>query len=195
MARVHVTRRLPARVEDELASSFELTREPDGVDGLLVTPGDPVDAALLDRAGPSLRVVANFGVGYDNVDLAAATQRRVVVANTPDVLTEATAELTIALLLALLRRVAEGDRLVRRVRDDDAALGRGREVDVVVAHAEVRDDPQRRPGPVEQRRVDRVARVHEEAVHALGLGRELERGGELVLDAGREPPRHVDAGH
>ena len=129
MARVHVTRRLPARVEDELASSFELAPGPDGVDGLLVNPGDPVDAALLDRAGPSLRVVANFGVGYDNVDLAAATQRGVVVANTPDVLTEATAELTIALLLALLRRVAEGDRLVRRRDpwrlDPTFMLGRG----------------------------------------------------------------------
>ena len=129
MTRVHVTRRLPARVEDELASSFELAPEPDGVDGLLVNPGDPVDAALLDRAGPSLRVVANFGVGYDNVDLAAATQRGVVVANTPDVLTEATAELTIALLLALLRRVAEGDRLVRRRDpwrlDPTFMLGRG----------------------------------------------------------------------
>ena len=129
MARVHVTRRLPARVEDELAAAFELVSEPDGVDGLLVNPGDPVDVALLDRAGPSLRVVANFGVGYDNVDLPAATERGVVVANTPDVLTEATAEHTIALLLALLRRVPEGDRLVRR-RDPwrlDPAfmLGRG----------------------------------------------------------------------
>ena len=129
MARVHVTRRLPARVEDELAESFELAAEPDGVDGLLVNPGDPVDAALLDRAGPSLRVVANFGVGYDNVDLSAATARGVVVANTPDVLTEATAELTIALLLALFRRVAEGDRLVRRRDpwrlDPTFLLGRG----------------------------------------------------------------------
>ena len=103
--------------------------EPDGVEGLLVNPGDPVGAALFDQAGPSLRVVANFGVGYDNVDVAAATERGVVVANTPDVLTEATAELTIALLLALLRRVAEGDRLVRR-RDPwrlepDFMLGRG----------------------------------------------------------------------
>jgi glyoxylate reductase len=129
MARINVTRRLPARVEDELASSFELAPEPDGVDGLLVNPGDPVDAALLDRAGPSLRVVANFGVGYDNVDLAAATARGVVVANTPDVLTEATAEHTIALLLALLRRVPEGDRLVRRRDpwrlDPTFMLGRG----------------------------------------------------------------------
>jgi glyoxylate reductase len=129
MARVHVTRRLPARVEEELEASFELVPSPEGVDGLLVNPGDPVDAALLDGAGPSLRVVATFGVGYDNVDLAAATERRVVVANTPDVLTEATAELTIALLLALLRRVAEGDRLVRRRDpwrlDPSFMLGRG----------------------------------------------------------------------
>jgi glyoxylate reductase len=129
VARVHVTRRLPGRVEDELAAAFELVAAPEGVDGLLVNPGDAVDAALLDRAGPSLRVVANFGVGYDNVDLAAATERGVVVANTPDVLTEATAELTLALLLALLRRVAEGDRLVRRRDpwrlDPTFMLGRG----------------------------------------------------------------------
>ena len=94
-----------------LAREFELLNEPAGVDGLVTTPRDRVDAALLDRARP--RVVANFAVGYDNVDLDAATARGVVVTNTPDVLTRATAELTIALILALLRRVAEGDRLVR----------------------------------------------------------------------------------
>ncbi len=75
---------------------------------------DVVDDALFDAAGPGLRVVANFGVGYDSVDVDAATRRGIVVANTPDVLTAATAELTLALMLALLRRVAEGDRLVRR---------------------------------------------------------------------------------
>jgi len=94
-----------------LAREFELVDEPAGVDGLLTTPRDRVDAALLDLARP--RVVANFAVGYDNVDLEAATARGVVVTNTPDVLTRATAELTIALMLALLRRIAEGDRLVR----------------------------------------------------------------------------------
>jgi glyoxylate reductase len=94
-----------------LAREFELVDEPAGVDGLLATPRDRVDAALLDLARP--RVVANFAVGYDNVDLEAATARGVVVTNTPDVLTRATAELTIALMLALLRRIAEGDRLVR----------------------------------------------------------------------------------
>ena len=111
MTRVHVTTPLPEPVMAVLAREFELVDEPAGVDGLLTTPRDRVDAALLDLARP--RVVANFAVGYDNVDLEAATARGVVVTNTPDVLTRATAELTIALMLALLRRIAEGDRLVR----------------------------------------------------------------------------------
>lgn len=96
-----------------LAADFRLAGERAGAAGIVATPRDPVDAEFLDAAGPELRVVALFAVGYDNVDLAAATERRVVVTNTPDVLTRATAELTIALLLALLRRVAEGDRFVR----------------------------------------------------------------------------------
>jgi len=73
---------------------------------------DRIDAALLARA-PKLRVVANCAVGYDNVDLAAATAAGVAVTNTPDVLTEATAELAFALLLACARRLGEGERLVR----------------------------------------------------------------------------------
>jgi len=84
-----------------------------GADGLLVMANDPVDDELFDAAGPQLRVVANHAVGYDNVDLAAATRRGVLVTNTPGVLTRATAELTIALLLDLLRRVTEGDRFLR----------------------------------------------------------------------------------
>jgi glyoxylate reductase len=75
---------------------------------------DRVDDELLDAAGPQLRIVANYAVGLDNVDLEACRRRGVIVSNTPDVLTEATAELTMALILALLRRVAEGDRLIRR---------------------------------------------------------------------------------
>jgi glyoxylate reductase len=74
----------------------------------------PVDDAFLERAGGGLRVVANYAVGVDNIDLDAARARGVVVANTPDVLTRATAELAVSLMLALLRRVAEGDRLIRR---------------------------------------------------------------------------------
>lgn len=71
-----------------------------------------VDDELLSRA-PRLKIVANFAVGFDNVDVAAATARGIVVTNTPDVLTDATADFSFALLLAAARRIAEGDRLVR----------------------------------------------------------------------------------
>jgi glyoxylate reductase len=111
---VHVTGPLPGRVRAALGESFTLADGPENVDGILSLLTTTVDAALLDRAGAQLRVVANYGVGMDNVDLAAARERGVIVAHTPDVLTETTAELAIALTLALLRRVAEGDRLLRR---------------------------------------------------------------------------------
>ena len=75
---------------------------------------DRVDAELLDAAGPELRIVANYAVGLDNVDLEECERRGIAVSNTPDVLTDATAEMTIALMLALTRRVAEGDRFLRR---------------------------------------------------------------------------------
>ena len=126
--RVFASRRFPDRVREELERSFELDlhdsewplereellRRVAGKDGLMLMLTDRVDDELLDAAGPQLRVVANYAVGIDNVDLEACRRRGVVVSNTPDVLTETTAELTIALILALLRRVAEGDRLIRR---------------------------------------------------------------------------------
>ena len=111
---IFLTRRLPDAVLARLEVSFEVSPAIAGSDGLVTIPADVVGNGLFDAAGPGLRVVANFGVGYDSVDVAAATRRGIVVANTPDVLTAATAELTIALLLALFRRVTEGDRLVRR---------------------------------------------------------------------------------
>jgi len=73
---------------------------------------DRIDEAVLARA-PQLRVIANCAVGYDNVDVAAATRRGIAVTNTPDVLTDATAELTIALMLAAARRLTEAERVVR----------------------------------------------------------------------------------
>ena len=107
----------------------ELLRRVAGRDGLMLMLTDRVDDELLDAAGPQLRVVANYAVGLDNVDLDACRRRGVVVSNTPDVLTEATAELTVALILALLRRVAEGDRLIRRgepwIWAPNLMLGRG----------------------------------------------------------------------
>lgn len=111
---VHVFVPVPERVQVELERNFELLEGPEGAAGLVTHPTVRVDGALLDRAGPGLRVVANYAVGLDNLDLEAARSRGVVVANTPDVLTRATAEHALALMLALLRRVSEGDRLIRR---------------------------------------------------------------------------------
>lgn len=99
---------------EELERDFELLDGPEGAAGLVAIPSVTVDRELLDRAGAGLRIVANYAVGLDNIDLEAAAERGIVVTNTPDVLTRATAEHTLALLLALVRRVAEGDRLIRR---------------------------------------------------------------------------------
>jgi glyoxylate reductase len=125
---VFVTRRVPEPVRDELQELFELDVHDEelppereellarsaGCDGLLTMLTDSVDAELLDAAGAQLRIVANYAVGLDNVDLEECARRGITVSNTPDVLTDATAEMTIALMLALTRRVAEGDRFLRR---------------------------------------------------------------------------------
>ncbi len=84
-----------------------------GAEAVLTLLSERVDAELLDAAGPELRVVANMAVGYDNIDVDACRARGVVVTNTPGVLTEATADLTWALVLAASRRLGEGERLVR----------------------------------------------------------------------------------
>jgi glyoxylate reductase len=97
-----------------------------GAAAIVADPGVPIDAELLDAAGDSLKVVANFAVGYDNIDLEAARRRGVRATNTPDVLTNATAELAITLMLATARRVAEADAHTRRGewRGEEELLGR-----------------------------------------------------------------------
>lgn len=84
-----------------------------GCDGILPLLSDRIDGEVMDAAGPALKVIANYAVGYDNIDLPAATARGIWVTNTPDVLTETTADLTWALLLAAARRISEGERYVR----------------------------------------------------------------------------------
>ena len=84
-----------------------------GASGILCTLADRVDTELMDAAGPSLVVVSNFAVGVNNVDVAAATRRGIRVCNTPDVLTDATADLGFALLLSAARKVSDADRFVR----------------------------------------------------------------------------------
>ena len=126
MPRVLVTRRLALAPREVLGSGLEidqhdselalpradLLRRVREVSGLVPTLADRVDTELLDAA-PRLRVVANHAVGYDNVDVPACTARGVWVTNTPDVLTDATADLAWALILALARRLREGERMVR----------------------------------------------------------------------------------
>jgi glyoxylate reductase len=123
--RVVVARYLPEAGRARLAERYELDEDgaqPDreellrrvaGAAALVADPTVPVDAELVDAAGESLRVVANFAVGYDNVDVAACRERGVIVTNTPDVLTNATAELAVALMLAAARRLGEAERIVR----------------------------------------------------------------------------------
>jgi len=90
----------------------ELLRRVAGVDGVLALLTDRVDAEFFDRAGPQLKVVSNYAVGFDNIVVPEATKRRVPVGNTPGVLTDTTADLAWALLMAAGRRVVEGDRYV-----------------------------------------------------------------------------------
>ena len=128
---VHEAAGVPAEIAQRLAESFELVDSPSEALGIVTTPAIPVDEAFLDAAGPQLRIVANYAVGLDNVDLAATRERGIVVSNTPGVLTNATAEHAIGLTLALLRRIVEGDRSLRR-RDEwewgpDFMVGEGLE--------------------------------------------------------------------
>lgn len=124
---VLLTRRIPSSVYDKLAAAVdvdlydgplampaeELRERIVDKDGLIAVLTDKVDTALLAKAN-RLRVVSNIAVGYDNIDVPAVKARGIVVTNTPDVLTEATAELTWSLILSAARRVTEGDRLIRR---------------------------------------------------------------------------------
>jgi glyoxylate reductase len=124
---VLVTRRLPSAVLARLESSSHvdlhagadaigaeaLRARAAGVSAIVCLLTDTIDAAVLDAAGPSLKVVANVAVGYNNIDVAACRARGVVVTNTPDVLTNACADFTWALILAVTRRLGEGERVVR----------------------------------------------------------------------------------
>ena len=95
------------------ATSDQVRALASGAAAIVADTTVPVDAGLLEAAGPELRVVANFAVGYDNIDLSACREQGVVVTNTPDVLTNATAELALALALAAARHLASTERLLR----------------------------------------------------------------------------------
>src|SRR5690625_3673232 len=126
MKNVFLTRLLPAEPVARLQKKTQLTVNPEdrpltrselleGVadaDGLLCLLTDRIDDELMAHA-PRLRVISNYAVGFENIDVEAATRRGIAVTNTPDVLTDATADMAFALLLAVSRRLVEGDSLVR----------------------------------------------------------------------------------
>src|SRR5215211_1636904 len=91
----------------------ELLKHAQGVDGLLCLLTDKIDGDVMDAAGPQLKVISNHAVGFDNIDIPAATARGIPVGNTPDVLTDATADFAFTLLMAAGRRVLEADRYIR----------------------------------------------------------------------------------
>jgi glyoxylate reductase len=99
--------------EDRVLARPELLEKVKGVDALLTLLTDKIDAEVLDAAGPKLKIVANMAVGFDNVDMAAATARGVLVTNTPGVLTDATADHAWALLFAVARRIPESEKFLR----------------------------------------------------------------------------------
>ena len=124
---VIVTRKLPDVIETRMMELFETRLNHDDValdreqmaaamaeaDVLVPTVTDRIDAELLAKSGPQLKLIASFGTGVDHIDLGAARARGLTVTNTPGVLTEDTADMTMALILAVARRLAEGERLVR----------------------------------------------------------------------------------
>ncbi len=124
---VIVTRRLPdvietrmmelfdarLNVEDEPMSQAELVEAVKEADVFVPTVTDRIDLGVLSQAGPNLKLIASFGTGVDHIDLKTARQRSITVTNTPGVLTEDTADMTMAMILATPRRLTEGERLVR----------------------------------------------------------------------------------
>ncbi len=125
--RVVVTRRLPQAIEQRMAALFDVSFNLDDTpmdraallramqesDVLVPTLTDDIGGELLANAGDQLRLIANFGAGVDHIDLAAARAKGIIVTNTPGVLTEDTADMTMALILSVPRRFAEGEKLVR----------------------------------------------------------------------------------
>ena len=125
---VVVTRRLPEPVEQRLAQLFDVTLRQDDTpmtrdelteamktaDVLVPTITDQIDSGLIGQAGERLRLIANFGAGVDHIDVATARQRGILVANTPGVLTDDTADMTMALLLAVTRRIPEGLAIMQK---------------------------------------------------------------------------------
>ena len=128
---VIVTRKLPDAIELRMRELFDTRLNPDDrpmtqgqlaeavkiADVLVPTVTDRIDASVLGKSGEQLKLIANFGNGVDNIDVASAVQRGITVTNTPGVLTEDTADMTMALILAVPRRLVEGSHVLTTDKD------------------------------------------------------------------------------
>jgi lactate dehydrogenase-like 2-hydroxyacid dehydrogenase len=128
--KILITRKLTKPVEDRLSQDFEallnsrdqpmkaaeIRKAAEGCDGLLITPGEKCTAEFIAALPSSIRIMATFSVGYDHIDLAAAKARGIIVTNTPDVLTDATADIAMLLILGAARGASWGERMVREGR-------------------------------------------------------------------------------
>ncbi len=124
---VLATRHFPAAVEQRLKSLFEARLNPEddlwdlaeiaqraaGADGLMIAAGQRIDAAVIDTLPDSIKIIATFSVGYEHLDVAAAAKRGIVCSNTPDVLTDATADIALLIMLGAARRAWEGQAMLR----------------------------------------------------------------------------------
>jgi glyoxylate reductase len=113
MAKLEAASEVDLYVGSSAISREELLRRVKGVDAIVCLLTEAIDAAVLDAAGPQLKIVANVAVGYNNVDVPACRARGIAVTNTPDVLTNACADFTWGLILTITRRLGEGERVVR----------------------------------------------------------------------------------
>ncbi|MBA4336935.1 D-glycerate dehydrogenase [bacterium] len=130
MANIYVTRLIPEKGLNMLREAFgessieinpndrvltreELLEKVKGRDAILSLLTENMDGAVMDAAGPQCKIISNYAVGYNNIDVKAASERNIMVTNTPGVLTEATSDMAIALMFAVARRIPEGDRMMR----------------------------------------------------------------------------------
>jgi glyoxylate reductase len=128
MPKVFVTRRIPEEginilkskkydivvsPRDRALKKNEIIKYAEGVDALLCLLTDMIDGDVMDKIGPNLKVISNYAVGFNNIDIKAANDRNIMVTNTPGVLTESVAEYTVAMLFAIARRIVEADQFIR----------------------------------------------------------------------------------
>lgn len=128
MANIYVTRQIPEgglkmlrekfgdfemNMEDRVLTREELLEKVRGRDGVLCLLTDKIDDAVFEAAGPKCKIFSNYAVGYNNIDVPAASKRKIMITNTPGVLTDATADLAVALLFAAARRITEADKFTR----------------------------------------------------------------------------------